>query len=145
MVEKSIPDLLDELRDCLSSEADTKVADPDRMDTILRQLDAAVARIPACALKMKPGEVGFTLRSQDLSAPATVDFWQLANRWLRQAIAHGMSPQSAATELRYRAHLRFPDHELCDVEAGSPLMDKLAGAIHTAELMENWPYRKVAD
>lgn len=123
------------------SEADTETI----LEQLLPQLLDTLKAVPACALKLKPGEPGFTLMGRDLSAPATLHFWQLANRYLRKLVSVGMTLEEAEAALTARLEVLFADHDLIELQADDPLIGKYEGALQKADAMAHWTPRKLAD
>lgn len=98
-----------------------------------------------CYTKAKPDEPLFTLLGRDYSAPATVDFWEAGNRWMRKRIDEGAPPAQAAAELRQKVQEMFPQITLIQLDAADPLIGKFAEAAECADEMERWPEKKLAD
>jgi len=86
------------------------------------------------------GEPTFTLRSQDLTAPMTVEFWITLQMEVKQAMDDGMTGPEAIEHVR-REH-RIPHWtRFMGEEAG----DKLHGAARIGKAMEEFPNRRLAD
>lgn len=132
-------ELIVELRELLDGEAESKVVDGDRRDQILQQLAEALQHVPACALKMKPGEPGFTLRAQDLSADALVFLWSDVQRFLAKQVECGVPLSMAFLTVRERLQKVFRPEELAEIT------EKGIGAYQIAARMQEWTTRKLAD
>lgn len=133
--QKSTTTLITELRAMLESghwEAGDLVAR-------VQQLLDALRHVPPCAVKLKPGETGFTLRAQEVTSDLAVIFWARINAILHHLMEAGLSVDQALGEIESRMNVHFSDFP------DDCLTEKLRNAMNLAEHMSHYPNRKVAD
>lgn len=108
-----------------------------------RDLLDALQRVPSCALRIKSGQVGFTLISQDISAPMIVRIWAALNARLAHEIqASGEAPDVVIKSLEDGV-LMFLEDQL-GTWSGTETA-KIEEAFAKADEMERYTPRKLAD
>lgn len=117
---------------------------PDAMPIVIEHVEAFLGSM-GCYGKAKKGEPVFTLLGRDLTAEITVDFWVMAQLWVRQKLKEGWTQENAVAALKARLGDVFPLTERLTLEPGTNLMQKIGGAARIAHQMEDWPDRKLAE
>lgn len=97
-----------------------------------------------CFVKAKgKGEPTFTLRAQDITADIFVEGWACAQLFMKQRMAEGYSQEEAVNVLRDRMRMIVgSDFFSADIIADHV---KAEGALKKANLMREWPIKKLAD
>lgn len=117
---------------------------PDGMPVVIEHVADFLGSM-GCLGKAKKGEPHFTLLGRDLTAEITVDFWVMAQLWVRQRLKEGWTEENALAALKARMLDLFPSTERLTMEPGTALMGKLGDASRIAHQMEDWPNRRLAD
>lgn len=104
--------------------------------------DAPVDRDAECFRKAKAnGEPTFTLRAQDVTAPAVVDLWAHMQIWLHRQIALGFTLEESLKVIEKRCSAVFQDVPDTGIYQGN-----IAHAIGVALTMDEYKGpKKIAD